>query len=132
MFRLVAEEADLNKNGVIDYGEFISYLGKIDIKESPKSASKLIQRTDKVKVPTEEMQENIKFLKERTNLDQFNDSAMPIEKVVGMIETPYERFKLEEEYFMKKNENGKYKATILHSLKTTLLWYHVAHYLTTK
>ena len=119
----MAEEADLNKNGVIDYGEFISYLNKIDIKESPKSATKLMQRTDKVKVPTEEMQENIKFLKEKTNLDQFNGSKMPIEKVVGMIETPYERFKLEEEYFMKKDDNGKYKATILHSLKATLLWY---------
>eukprot|EP01022_Parablepharisma_sp_SALTPOND_P033931 TRINITY_DN8_c0_g1_i1.p3 TRINITY_DN8_c0_g1~~TRINITY_DN8_c0_g1_i1.p3 ORF type:complete len:989 (-),score=126.44 TRINITY_DN8_c0_g1_i1:6417-9383(-) len=130
--KLISHKADLNKDGVINYEEFINYLNELNIQELPKALANkqkktmksVIVPTEKVTPPTQKLLDNIKLLKEKTNFYKFDATPVPIDKVVGNIDTPYPDFEIiPEKHFTKfDSTTGKYKATILNSQKAAILW----------
>ncbi len=79
----------------------------------------------KANTPSPMLMENIRILKEETNFFKFNNSPVPIDKIVAKIETPFYRFRLNAaRHFMRRDKvSGKYNATILNSKRAAFLWF---------
>ena len=131
LHRMICERADMNKNGVIDYEEFIKYLLSVNVTEIPKSATLKKQAVPKPAaeaivnpdIASPLMLENIRVLKEETNFFRYSSSAIPIDKIITKIDTPFHRFRLKvPRHFMKKDKTtGKFYATIVNSKRAAFL-----------
>jgi len=135
--QIITLKADKNKDGVINYEEFIEYLETLSIKELPEALANLKKKEvkkaeekpvaigDHVREVVPEILQNVKTLCEKTNFGLYDKAPRTFERLAGEIETPYEDFVINpDKHFGRVDvKTKKYKATIVTSRKAAVFSY---------